>query len=148
MKGFTNTSATLFNYHDNPETGKEEYHVTHFRDVYWENTTVSTVTLTGAAPSAAVVSQTQVFIWPDVDADGKTYVSPRVYARMIPAEARMHWTVRDGQDYLAKGIVDAPETVDSPQKTSVGASELMRVQAATTCDYGPFPHWEIAGVNA
>ena len=70
---YTNTGATLYNYDRDKTTGKVTYRRTHLKNVFWDDSKQSNVLKSGLTS----VESVNISVPFDVDAEGKTYKSPK-----------------------------------------------------------------------
>lgn len=148
---YTNTPATVLNAWVSPETKRTVYLPTVLRDVKWQGTRASKITVSGLAPGDAVTTLTTVIIWPArLDAGGKAYLPPKAFARLSAAEAARHWTLSDAEDRMVKGAVDGLGVVERLQDVTSLYDDVIKIVAVTENDFGPasMRHWYVTGTGA
>lgn len=139
---------TLYNYYQNKDSGKEEWRRTVLGGerrpgkpaVYWQESKGANVIQSGLSTADGVL----VLIWFGVDAEGRKYVPPKVYAALSPAEAAQHWTLTPGRDRIIRGVVPDGMAV----KDAVAAyDDCITVTSVDTWDAGSraMCHWEVSG---
>ena len=146
---YTNTGATLYNYDRDKTTGKVTYRRTHLRNVFWDDSKQSNVLKSGLTS----VESVNISVPFDVDAEGKTYKSPKEYLNSTDKDNSFTFTA-NSQDLIVKGIIDYEIDNSSSQKISERLSYLknkydyvMTISIVDMKDFGSenMRHWEIGG---
>lgn len=146
---YTNTGATLYNYDRDKTTDKVTYRRTHLRNVFWDDSKQSNVLKSGLTS----VESVNISVPFDVDAEGKTYKSPKEYLNSTDKDNSFTFTA-NSQDLIVKGIIDYEINNSSSQKISESLSYLknnydyvMTISIVDMKDFGSenMRHWEIGG---
>lgn len=146
---YTNTGATLYNYDRDKATGKVTYRRTYLRNVFWDDSKQSNVLKSGLTS----VESVNISVPFDVDAEGKTYKSPKEYLNSTDKDNSFTFTA-NSQDLIVKGIIDYEINNSSSQKISESLSYLknnydyvMTISIVDMKDFGSenMRHWEIGG---
>lgn len=139
-----NTDCTIYNYYRNVSSGVEEVITTHLDGVFWESRKAVNRIKAGMTEADSMT----VYIPLDVTATGsKPYIDPVKYALLSPEDARKHWTLTEGTDYIAKGITATASTSRELKEVMSGAYEHFKITSVDPKLFGSgnMRHWEVSG---
>jgi hypothetical protein len=143
----TNTAVTLYNRRECVVHGKRAvmFQRTVLDAVYWEPTRGARF---GAASQTSNDGLLLIVPWL-VGAENREYIDSVSFAAVDALTARKYWTLTEGADYVAKGIVGGAPVVDEDTiKVLLRANaEMYRIVTVNAMMFGArgMRHWEVRG---
>lgn len=137
MKKCDNT-ITLYNAKYDANLDLDVYVRTVITGVSWFRKMTANVVNSGLRTADTVVCRVPV----DADFGSKSYVSPKAYEGLTPAETEAFWTLKQG-DIIVRGVA----TEESPIPASLHAKydEVLTILSVTDDRDGKAPHWKVTG---